>query len=61
MKSLKSALELLEPTDIHISEISDQLDQNVRKPLDITGFALTDFTTIYGETKVQYFAAFNLL
>lgn len=55
MRSLKSALELLEPTDIRIKQISDQLDQNIRKPLDITGFALTDLTALYGVTKVIFF------
>lgn len=54
MRSLKSALELLEPTDIRIKQISDELDQNIRKPLDITGFALTDLTALYGDTKVIY-------
>lgn len=54
MRSHKSALELLEPTDIRIKEISHQLDQNIRKTLDITGFVITGFTTIYGDTKVIY-------
>ncbi|KAK2864041.1 hypothetical protein Q7C36_003195 [Tachysurus vachellii] len=52
MRSLKSALEMLEPTDIRIKQLSDQLDQNSRKTLDIRGFALNDSTAIYEETKL---------
>ncbi|GAA6103692.1 nesprin-2 [Tachysurus ichikawai] len=52
MRSLKSALEMLEPTDIRIKQLSDQLDQNSRKTLDITGFALNDSTAINEETKL---------
>lgn len=52
MRSLKRALELLEPTDIRIKRISDQLDQNVIKTLDITSFAPADLRAIYGDAKV---------
>ncbi|XP_049338084.1 nesprin-2 isoform X3 [Astyanax mexicanus] len=52
MKSLESALELLEPVDVHLKLISDKLNQLLQKPLDITGFVLTDSTALKGDIKL---------
>ncbi|KAL6486315.1 hypothetical protein MHYP_G00057070 [Metynnis hypsauchen] len=52
MKSLENALKLLEPVDVHIKLISDQLNQLVQKPVDVTGFALTDPGALHGGIKL---------
>lgn len=53
MKSLESALKLLEPVDVRIKLISAQLNQLTQKPVDITNFALVDSGALHGELKVQ--------
>ncbi|XP_017539502.1 nesprin-2 isoform X2 [Pygocentrus nattereri] len=52
MKSLENALKLLEPVDVHIKMISDQLNQLAQKPVDITGFALIDPGALHGGLKL---------
>ncbi|KAI4900991.1 hypothetical protein NFI96_032985 [Prochilodus magdalenae] len=52
MRSLERALQLLEPADVHIKLISDQLNQLVRKPVDIDGFALTDARAVHADIKL---------
>ncbi|XP_036438507.1 LOW QUALITY PROTEIN: nesprin-2 [Colossoma macropomum] len=52
MKSIENALKLLEPVDVHIKLISDQLNQLAQKPVDITGFALTDRGALHGDMKL---------
>ncbi|XP_062858585.1 nesprin-2a [Trichomycterus rosablanca] len=51
MKALQMALELVEPIDVHIKQMSDQLDQSAEKPLDITDFSLTCPTTLQKDIK----------
>ncbi|XP_072538856.1 nesprin-2a isoform X2 [Salminus brasiliensis] len=52
MKSLESALELLEPVEVNIKLISDQLNQLTQKPMDITGFVLTESRALHGGIKL---------
>ncbi|XP_030628013.1 nesprin-2a [Chanos chanos] len=52
MKSLEAAVGLIDASDIQISQISEQLNNLAQKPLDITGFSLTDPTSVHADIKL---------
>ncbi|XP_052390559.1 nesprin-2 isoform X4 [Carassius gibelio] len=51
VKSLETAVELLESTDIKIRLISDQIKQISQKPLNIRNFAIADPKNLHEEIK----------
>lgn len=53
MKSLETAVKLLESTDIQIRLISDQLKLISQKPLNIRDFAVADARNLHEDLKVQ--------
>lgn len=52
VKSLETAVELLESADIQIRLISDQIKQIIQKPLNIRNFAIADPKNLHEEIKV---------
>lgn len=54
MKSLETAVELLESADIQIGLISDQIKQISQKPLNIRNFAISDPKNLHEQLKVHY-------
>ncbi len=54
MKSLETAVELLESADIQIGLISDQIKQISQKPLNIRNFAIADPKNLHEQLKVHY-------
>lgn len=54
VKSLETAVELLESADIQIGLISDQIKQISQKPLNIRNFAISDPKNLHEELKVHY-------
>jgi len=54
MKSLETAVKLLESTDIQIRLISDQLKLISQKPLNIRNFAVADAINLHEDLKVQF-------
>lgn len=62
VKSLETAVKLLESTDIQIRLISDQLKLISQKPLNIRDFAVADARNLHEDLKVQInFHAFRHL
>lgn len=53
VKSLETAVKLLESTDIQIRLISDQLKLISQKPLSIRNFAVADARNLHEDLKVQ--------
>uniref|UniRef100_A0A9J7Z0W8 Calponin-homology (CH) domain-containing protein n=1 Tax=Cyprinus carpio carpio TaxID=630221 RepID=A0A9J7Z0W8_CYPCA len=51
VKSLETAVELLESADIQMRLISDQIKQIIQKPLNIRNFAIADPTNLHEEIK----------
>lgn len=54
MKSLETAVELLESADIQIGLISDQNKEISQKPLNIRNFAIADPKNLHEQLKVHY-------
>lgn len=54
MKSLETAVELLESADIQIRLISDQIKQISQKSLNIRNFAIADPKNLHEQLKVHY-------
>ncbi len=54
MKSLETAVELLESADIQVGLISDQIKQISQKSLNITNFAIADPKNLHEQLKVHY-------
>ncbi len=53
MKSLETAVELLESADIQVGLISDQIKQISQKSLNITNFAIADPKNLHEQLKVH--------
>lgn len=54
MKTLQSAITLMEPADIQIAFVNNRLDYITQNPLNITEFTLSDSGKIHEELKVQF-------